>query len=90
MTTVIHEDKDWLKMQVSEAVDFVVEKQLDTIKGFLIRNLMEQLYFMGCLEHQNNHSRQPGKLVIEIDLPNSEDCGKILDHVESFEDGVTV
>ena len=84
MTTVIREDKDWLVQQISEAVDYVVDKQLDTVKQFLIRSMMEQLYFSGCFEHSGNETDKPGKLVIEIDLPNSEECDKALDKMESF------
>ena len=84
MTTVIRQNKDWLVQQISEAVDYVIETQLDAVKQFLTRSMMEQLYFSGYIEHSGNETDKPGKLVIEIDLPNSEECDKALDKMESF------
>ena len=82
MTTVIRENRDWLKEQISEAVDFMLDNDRGKIKEMLIRNLMEQLYFSGCLMHSDNNTEQRGKLIIEIDLPDPEKCDEALEKMD--------
>ncbi len=82
MTTVIRQNGDWLKEQISEAVDYMLDNDRGRIKELIIRNLMEQLYFTGCLMHSDNDTEQCGKLVIEIDLPNPEKCDEALEKMD--------
>ena len=85
MTSVISKDKDWFVQQISEAVDYMFEKEGDRIKELLTRNLLEQLYFTGCSMHMDDDTRQRGKLVIEIDLPDPDGCGVVFENLGSLE-----
>ena len=88
MTTVIRQNKDWLNEQISEAVDYIVDTQLDSIKQMIANNILEQLYFSGCSMHSQDDTEQCGKLVIEIDLPDPMTCGDLLESTEGISAGM--
>lgn len=85
MTSVIRKDKDWLESQISDAVDFMLDNEGDKIREILVRNFMEQLYFVGCAMYIDEGTNQRGKLVIEIDLPDREGCGVVFENNGSLE-----
>lgn len=82
MTTYIRQNGDWLKEQISEAIDYLLDTEREKIKGMLMKSLMEQLYFSGCLMHSRDYTEQCGKLVIEIDLPDPEGCEEALQKMD--------
>ena len=83
MTTVIKKDKNWLKEEIENGVYGYLDLQAESLSNIIMKYVYEQIYLSACAVNIESETDDPGKLIIEIDIPTPDECVDAIDNLGS-------
>ena len=79
MTTIINEDKEWLKDQVKQGIDGFIDCEREYLTTLLMKYIYEDIFLSGCSINSRDEATSEAILQIRIPLPDADKCAEYVE-----------